>query len=544
MTQNQALEILKLGKNVFLTGAAGSGKTYVLNQYISFLKKSGIRVAVTATTGIAATHLGGMTIHSWSGIGINESLSPHDLKQLLKRSKLRNRFEQTSVLIIDEVSMLHAYQFDLVDQVARAFRDSNEPFGGLQVVLSGDLFQLPPISRDTQAQNIISSDVWQKMQPQLCYLDEQHRQSGDELTTVLNAIRSSAFDDSIYEILNSRLLVNFKESIKATKLYTHNIDVDRINQAELMRLSTKSQVYEMSARGPKKLIETLLKGCLTTDYLELKQGAVVMFVKNNYDRGYVNGTLGTVIGFDKDDGYPLVETHNGETIVATPESWGYEEDGEIRAEITQVPLRLAWAITIHKSQGMTLDAAEIDLSKSFEPGMGYVALSRLRSLQGLRLLGLNDMALLVNPDMTEIDVQLRQASEIALERLEALPAEDKIQLQELFIKVNAQQQPVIEEKISTLDKTKSFLEQKMPLAAIAETRGLTTGTIISHLERLQERGDALDLNYLRPNDETRLRKIIAAFKAEVDTTLSPVRDRLGSDYSFDEIRLGRLFLKE
>jgi hypothetical protein len=158
------------------------------------------------------------------------------------------------------------------------------------------------------------------------------------------------------------------------------------------------------------VVDALKRTCLAPEILELKKGAAVMFVKNNYDKGYVNGTLGKVVGFDRNND-PTVETVTHKKITVEPATWTISEDEKIIAQITQHPLRLAWAITVHKSQGMTLDAAEIDLSKSFVEGMGYVALSRVRSLTGLKLLGLNDMALRVNPQISAIDEGLRRTSD-------------------------------------------------------------------------------------------------------------------------------------
>jgi len=147
MTQQEAMEILKMGYNVYLTGQPGSGKTFLLNKYIDYLKRDHRGVAVTASTGIAATHMQGVTIHSWSGLGIKEKLTQTDLRKLLKRNYLKKRFRHTGVLIIDEISMLHAFQFDLINYICRAFKNSAEAFGGMQVVCSGDFFQLPPVAK-------------------------------------------------------------------------------------------------------------------------------------------------------------------------------------------------------------------------------------------------------------------------------------------------------------------------------------------------------------------------------------------------------------
>ena len=193
-----------------------------------------------------------------------------------------------------------------------------------------------------------------------------------------------------------------------TRLYTHNVDVDSINNEELRIIGGGARGYNMVSVGAEALVMALKKSCLAHERLVLKKKAKVMFVKNNYVEGYVNGTLGEVVDFE--NGFPIVETAGWRKIVVRPEEWKIEEDGEVKARIKQIPLRLAWAITIHKSQGMSLDAAVIDLSKSFVRGMGYVALSRVRTLNGIRLVGINDDALKVSDEVLEFDKKLRKMS--------------------------------------------------------------------------------------------------------------------------------------
>ncbi|MDO8260552.1 MAG: PIF1 family DEAD/DEAH box helicase [Candidatus Magasanikbacteria bacterium] len=412
MTQQNALKALKLGYNIFLTGAAGSGKTFVLNKYIDYLKNKGIGVAITASTGIAATHMNGITIHAWSGMGIREELRESDFKKIARSARVRRRLKNAKVLIIDEVSMLQARQLDMVDAICRRFIDKNLPFGGLQVVLSGDLFQLPPVQKDLnkEVEFVFSSRVWNESNFRTIYLNEQHRQKNDKLVKVLNCIRADKVSVSEIEILKTRIGAKLTGPIKPTRLFTHNQEVDYINERELNKLRENIMIYEMRSQGNERLVEMLKNGCLASQTLALKKGAQVMFVKNNFDREYVNGTTGIVEGFDEESKMPIVLTHAGKRIVASPEMWAIEADDTILAHIRQVPLRLAWAITIHKSQGMSLDTVEIDLTKSFEYGMGYVALSRVRTLAGMRLLGMNDLALEVNPDISVIDVKLKKAS--------------------------------------------------------------------------------------------------------------------------------------
>jgi ATP-dependent DNA helicase PIF1 len=412
MKQDQALEILKSGKNVFLTGAAGAGKTYLLNKYIDYLRSNAMGVAVTASTGIAATHLHGKTIHSWSGIGIKNSMNGKELEKLLKKSRIARNYKKTKVLIIDEISMLHGYQLEMVDQIARYMKKVDEPFGGIQVVVCGDFFQLPPVSSgysNTVTQFAFESPAWENSDFSVCYLDEQHRQENDPLLDVLNDIRSGTAGEHTRVPLRTRYKKEPEGAGKATKLYSRNINVDAINEGELSKIEGKEKKFTMQSVGADALVEALKKGCLAQEELCLKVGAEVMFIKNSTIDDYKNGTRGVVEGFSV-KGWPKVRTFDGSLIITKPEEWKYEDNEETRATLIQVPLRLAWAITIHKSQGMTLDTAEIDLGDAFEPGMGYVALSRVRSLSGLKLMNLNAMALEVHPKVLEQDKLFKEAS--------------------------------------------------------------------------------------------------------------------------------------
>lgn len=411
MTQEEALKILKSGQNVFLTGPAGSGKTYVLNQYIKYLKKKKIKHGVTASTGIAATHLNGITIHSWCGIGIKDKLDEKDILHITSKFELIMRFLNNKVLIIDEISMLHAYRLDMVDVVCKAFKRSTEPFGGMQIVMCGDFFQLPPVTRGNEdGRFAYKSNVWNEMDLKICYLEEQHRQSDDKILKILNDIRTNNVTEETIAYLETRYYKSISGFDTPTKLFTHNIDVDRINNFELEKIKEEPHEYKMTSSGPRELVEVLKKGCLAPENLVLKKGALVMFVKNKFAAGYVNGTLGKVVGFDDED-HPIVEIKGEKHIYVAAESWAIEEREIVKAQIDQLPLRLAWAITVHKSQGMSLDAAEIDLSKSFVPGMGYVALSRVRTLDGMKLTGLNGTALKVNEEVLEMDEEFKRLSD-------------------------------------------------------------------------------------------------------------------------------------
>ena len=540
MKQSEALKILKMGKNVFLTGPAGSGKTYLLNQYINFLKSKSVPVGVTASTGIAATHMNGVTIHSWSGLGIKDKLSSLDVESLLEKSYLKKRFKYAQVLIIDEISMLHSFQLDAIDIICRAFKHNDEPFGGMQIVLCGDFFQLPPINRSGEKTNFAyKSGIWKNMDLNICYLEEQYRQTEeDSLLKVLNEIRDNEVGEQTWDLLKSRQ--QYEEfKFTPTKLYTHNHDVDSLNFKELSKIDSRPSIYRMKDTGTKKLVESLKKSCLAHEELHLKKGAVVMFIKNNFEKGFVNGTLGTIVDFNR--GLPVVETYAGKEILVENESWHIEEEGKQKAKITQIPLRLAWAITIHKSQGMSLDMAEIDLSKSFVAGMGYVALSRIRSLDGLYLKGINNTALQVNDEILEFDLELKKESERAVFRLESEPQAEKIQ--EEFIGA-AVVENFVEMKISTYDITKEMIAQEMMLEDIARERNLTLSTIINHLEKLaEERGtNRVKFDYIKDDIEN-FDTILKAWKKIKGDKLAPIKKALPDHISWEEIKLVKLFVE-
>ncbi len=560
MTQSKALAILKSGRNVFLTGSAGAGKTFVLNQYINYLKEHKVGVAVTASTGIAATHMNGQTIHSWSGIGIKDDISVKQMSNLKEKKYFRDKMDNVKVLVIDEISMLHRNQLDLVNRVLKFFKGNELAFGGIQIVFSGDFFQLPPIGNDEQTSRqkfAFMSDAWLEAEPVICYLTEQHRQSGNDLNTILNEIRNGNITQRSIDLLESRVEFHPDEGEQETKLYTHNADVERINKAYLEQIGKTSKFFPAEVKGNEALIEVLKKSVLAQENLELKIGAQVMFIKNNYEMGYVNGTLGLVTTFSE-KGFPLVRTRDNELIEAKPETWAIEDEtGRPLASFVQVPLRLAWAITVHKSQGMTLDAAMIDLSRAFEKGQGYVALSRLRDLTGLKLRGLNQTALEVDELAMKADFRFRQLSQ---EWDDSLEEKDMINEFKSFIvycggitdkKELARQKEKLTqkskaEKVSTYQITKKYVEEKLNLDEIVEKRGMTKGTIISHIIRIAETDTEIDLEMYRPSDEIfqKVKKAASKQNKEEKLSLAKIYSDLNKEFSFDEIKQALIFLSK
>lgn len=410
MKQQTALTILESGSSVLLTGEAGSGKTYVLKKYIKLAKNSGKVVAVTATTGLAATHLSGTTIHAWSGIGVHDTL-PREFFQKMSKQR-RDVIKKTDILIIDEISMLHDFRLDMINEVCKTVRENDLAFGGIQVVLAGDFFQLPPVSRNGQSANFITNSIsWREGNFVVCYLQEQHRQKQDSnYTAILSGIRKGFLTRNQLDKLQDRRNGSEHPWKATTRLLTTNADVDFINQQHLNKIDAQSYFFSMFETGGKQYVEQLKKSCLAQENLELKIGAHVMCIKNSTDKKYVNGSLGIITDFEPSTNYPVVSLNNGVVVTIKPDTWELIDGDKKRASLSQLPLRLAWAITIHKSQGMTLDAARIDLSNAFVEGMGYVALSRVRSLENLILDGLNGMALRVSQEAKRIDQELREMS--------------------------------------------------------------------------------------------------------------------------------------
>lgn len=641
MRQSSALDILKTGQNVFLTGSAGSGKTYTLNQYIDYLRARRVPVAVTASTGIAATHMNGTTIHSWSGIGIKDELTDRDLSNLSRKQFLADRLKDTAVLIIDEISMLHAKQINLVSQVLKHVRKNDAAFGGIQVVVAGDFFQLPPIGSKGETNRekfAFMSEAWLDAKFHICYLSEQHRQvseaanGGLDLDDILNQIRRQEVTFEAIAALEATFDQNV--DIKRTRLYTHNLNVNSINDKELAALDGEMMRFTATSTGDSKLVETLKKTVRTQDDLVLKVGAKVMFIKNNTELGVSNGTMGELIGFaavkindDKDNNddlieddsesiesdtdksikgkgkkapkdkdkpkvkkpttqkMPVVRLNSGREVIAEPEEWIIEDEtGDVLASYEQVPLCLAWAITIHKSQGMTLDAAEIDLSRTFELGQGYVALSRLKSLAGLQLLGMNDMSLQLDPLARGADKRFLALSDEADANYAMLDEESMTQAHEKFIlksggtlnksvidayanlqkKRREQQQAQLDKKQklgnqvsdksdSTLLATRILLEESLSIAEISQARQLSQSTIMRHIGELKSQDPSLACDHLRPDDEvmTAVGNAYVAIKVannpndfndDGSIKLRPIFDHLKQSIDYNTIRLALIFI--
>ena len=562
--QQIALKILKSGQNLFLTGSAGTGKTYVLHEYISYLKSRKIIPTIVAPTGIAASHLQGQTIHSFFSLGIRDGIDEYFIKKLLEKKYLQTRFNKLKVLIIDEISMVSPNIFSSLDMILQAFKQNDKPYGGVQVVLSGDFFQLPPISKNSDGKKFAwQSPSWKELDLQTAYLQKKFRQDDDQLIFILDEIRGGKISQTTYDILNSRLQKELDIEFTPTKLYTHNLDVDRINNQELNKLPLEPHNFKYISEGAKSNIEKLFKSSLVQEELILKKDAVVMFIKNNPEKFIVNGTTGVVIDFSKDD-LPIVKLSTGYIVKVEYEDWTQENDkGKIVSKISQIPLKLAWAITIHKSQGMTLDAAQIDLSKTFEVGQGYVALSRIKNIDGLQLLGYNDTALTVDSLILSIDDRIKQSSLKAKNKILDYKENELKAIELSYIKsldglINIEDiakekeklnsKKIIEPKLLTHHKTKLLIDSSQSLEELAKKREVSIGTIINHISLLKKEDANLDISSYMPSLEiiNLINKAILDikkqnnqddFSEDGNVRLRPIFNKLNGKASYDDIKL-------
>lgn len=401
--QTMALNLLNKGENLFLTGPGGVGKTAVLKTFASQTRK---KLAITSTTGTSALLLNGTTVHSFLGIGLGKEKVSILADRIIKSTYLKNRWCQVECLIIDEISMMHPDLFDKIEQLARTIRKSDVPFGGIQLVLSGDFLQLPCIGTMNFC---FEAKSWNKCVTNVVCLDEIIRQGDKKFQKCLNAVRMGEITREVRDILESRVGAKLHNTygIRPTKLYAKNINVDKENDLELDKLAEQGKdflVYEMNMevqadiRTRKNyLLRKFYKYCPVSERVELCVGAQVMLMKNiDMSCGLANGSRGVVMGFN-DSSMPIIRFLNGEQRAIGMEIWDMKEKNKRVIRAYQIPLRVAYAISIHKSQGCSLDYAEVDLSNIFEYGQAYVALSRVKSLNGLSIKAIDYKCIQADP---------------------------------------------------------------------------------------------------------------------------------------------------
>lgn len=409
--QREAFDAMVEGRNVLLTGSAGAGKSILITTFYDLYKDSR-HIGITSMTGTSAILLNGTTLHSFTGIGLGTAPTDTLIMKIQKSPFLTKRWRTLDTLIIDEISMLTPTLLEKLETIAQVIRMNNEPFGGIQLILSADFLQLPCVESE---QFCFESKVWEKCVDKVFYLTKVYRQDDPVFQQCLSEIRLGNMSPETKEILKSRVDAELKTDtgIKPTKLFSLNVSVNRVNQEELEKLNGDLYQYDLEITFIKPkvnrnyLMEKFRKQCRVPECLKLCVGAQVMLLHNrDIENHLVNGSRGVVIDFVED--FPMVRFLNGMEIIIDYHSWDLEENGHKILSYTQVPLKLAWATSIHVSQGQTLDFVDVDLSNVFERGQAYVALSRVRTLQGLRITGLDFGRIKAHPRAVEFYKKLEE----------------------------------------------------------------------------------------------------------------------------------------
>ncbi len=383
------------GQHIFLTGQAGVGKSFILNKVIEELEENSTNVAITGSTGMAALHLSGQTIHKFLSIGISNNIEEFENRNIhwgpwqhvLKFQK--KKLSKVNVVVIDEISMISADVLDLIDHALRIYKHNlTTPFGGCTMIFSGDFLQLPPVNGDFA----FMSDIWKEAGITMVSLSKVYRQDNKEFIDILSNVRQGKLEDEYREFFSSLLIEDDTEMTDATRLSALNINVDEINERYLRSVPGDLYTYSASCEGKDKYLNDLKKAVQAPEELDLKVGARVVSLVNDTEGAYVNGSVGKIVGLKKTHAVVEFDCNPGERHIITSNLWEtIDVDGTQVASYRQLPLRLAYAITIHKSQGMTIDGNLIvDCTGIFSCGQLYVALSRVKDPTKLKIKGFNE----------------------------------------------------------------------------------------------------------------------------------------------------------
>jgi len=409
---NETLELIQNKQSILITGGAGVGKSYTLRKIVEWMEEENWNVARTAMTGMASLQLPiGETLHRCIGLGYNKNIN--DLKNVVStykfRTEKRYEIEALDAIIIDEVSMLRSDTIDLLSEVLKYVMDNELPFGGKQIIFSGDFMQLPPVVRPEEKKELskfwaFQSDSWNALNPNIIYLTEIKRQDDPKFAMALNMIRAGAINDAVDEYFFNTYKNKFPEDIEPVRLLSTNIEVKGVNKMHLNKV--KGELIEREAdidAVSDKLRDQIIRDCPAEQFLELKEGAQVMILVNSSNYEFVNGTMAefleeTEVEIMQFNDWVKVKAVTvriieSDIIVTIPIcEWKIEKKNEKTDSVTklasfkQYPIKLGWAITIHKSQGMSIDYLQVDLNRCFAEGMAYVALSRARNYEGLKVI--------------------------------------------------------------------------------------------------------------------------------------------------------------
>lgn len=405
--QQLAYDAFLSGRNLFITGPGGTGKSYLIRYFLKS-KSRHWNIGFTSTTGISALLIGGRTIHSFLGLGLASGTIEELLKKIKRRPAIFTRWRNLRCLVIDEVSMMHPDLFVKIDQLARKIRKRDEPFGGIQLILTGDFLQIRPVKSETFC---FQTESWKSCNFEIFYLTENIRQEHDEIfQECLSRMRMGKIDDFVRDNLLTRENLDYSAlEIKPTYLFSLKRKANAYNHKKFQKLvkhlpTTDIHQFEHKLEILDNSIETRLESILENlrvpKRLELAVGAQVVLLANiDTNNGLANGSRGIVTRFDHKSRYPVVKFLNGAEVIIEPFIFEIEEMGETILTITQIPLDLAYALTIHSAQGCTIDNAVINLSNVFEYGQAYVACSRVRNLKNLYFKGKIDFdRIIAHPD--------------------------------------------------------------------------------------------------------------------------------------------------
>lgn len=396
--QQKAYDLVLSKKNVFITGAGGVGKSLVIKKLKKDLEtKYFTNVAITSTTGISAMIIGGTTLHSHLGIGLGVASYKKLLKKIRDDKKLLSRWTRMEVLIIDEVSMLTIELFEKLERLGRNLRKDSKPFGGIQIILTGDFCQIPPVGSPDL---LFESPIWDLVVHETIYLTQIMRQTDESFMRILNKVRLGDIDEEVETILKSReIKYHSTDGILPTMLYSINSKVDATNQHYYDKLESEEHHFKIMYKWHKSIIhkEKYDPMIRFAQDLYLKIGTQVMFLINA--DGLVNGSRGIITKFVGK--CPVVLWDNGTEAMVSAATLDIEENDDKILSYSQIPLKLAYAATIHKAQGSTISLARINITRIFEFGQFYVAISRVRNLESLYLKNLNFALIKANPKAVE-----------------------------------------------------------------------------------------------------------------------------------------------
>lgn len=404
--QAQALEVLRSGENVFLTGGAGSGKSFLIRHFMRELEPK--LMPILASTGAAAVLLGGRTFHSFFGLGIMEGGPDATFERSSKDSRLMARLRKAEGVVIDEISMISGAALMIAEALAQKARDSRLPWGGLRIIAVGDFAQLPPVTREPKNRDwCFNNEVWKNSGFQNVVMTHNKRVDDVLFLDVLADIRNGIVSEKVKNFLNDRMKPHDLEH-PGTRLFGKKLTSEAFNRTKLDEIEAKEVHIDSIYFGDDRHIQTLMKSAPVPVVLSLKVGCRVMFLQNDPQKRWVNGTRGYVTDIEIDK--IVVKKDNGREVQVDKSSFAYQDaEGNVLASVIQFPLTLAYATTIHKSQGATLEDLWCDISHLWEPGHAYVALSRLKSGSGLHLIGWNSRSIIVDPRV--LDFYKRIAAE-------------------------------------------------------------------------------------------------------------------------------------